>query len=55
MVKQTVTKFKAGKPQVYNILRAESKKKQWLNCNTDSIKQIIRKTGDEDITEIVLD
>jgi hypothetical protein len=53
-VKQIVAKFKKfGKPQVYDILKAKSEiKKGWQNCNC-SIKRKLRKTGNEDINEIV--
>jgi hypothetical protein len=52
-VKQIVAKFSIGKTQVYDILKAKSEiKKQWLNCN-GSTKRKLRKTGNEDISEIV--
>jgi hypothetical protein len=52
-VKQIVAKFNIGKTQVCDILKAKSEiKNQWLHCN-GSTKWKLRKTGNEDINEIV--
>jgi hypothetical protein len=48
-----VAKFSIGKTQVYDILKAKSEIKYlWLNFN-GSITRKLRKTGNEDISQIV--
>jgi hypothetical protein len=54
-MKQIVDKFKIGKTQVYDILKSKSDiKREWLTGN-GSMKRKLKKTGNEDINEIVWD
>jgi hypothetical protein len=54
-VKQIVDKFKIGKTQVYDILKSKCDiKREWLTGN-GSMKRKLKKTGNEDINEIVWD
>jgi arabinogalactan endo-1,4-beta-galactosidase len=46
-----VTSFNTKKTQVYGITRQVGN--QWQNCSNGSIKQKLRKIGNEDISEIV--
>jgi hypothetical protein len=53
-LKEIVTNFNMGKTQVYNILKVKSEVRgQWQNCSSGSIRQKLRRTGNEVLNEIV--